>query len=74
MPFCVGPRNCLGQPLAHVWLRILLGRLIQSFEFIDDRLRDGIGAKDLYLDMQAGFTILPLGGVKLRVVPRQKHN
>lgn len=73
MPFCAGPRNCLGQPMAHVWLRVLLGRLVQSVEFVDDRLRENVNAEDLYQDMQAGFTILPLGGVKLRIVPRKTH-
>lgn len=70
MPFCAGPRNCLGQPMAHVWLRILLGRLVQSVKFVDDRLREDINPSDLYQDMQAGFTILPLGGVKVRILPR----
>lgn len=72
MPFCAGPRNCLGQPMAHVWLRVMLGTLMQSVEFIDDRLQDNVDPKDLLQDMQAGFTVLPLGGVKLRMVARKK--
>jgi cytochrome P450 family 4 len=76
MPFCAGPRNCLGQPMAHVWLRILLGTLIQTFEFIDERLESAgrhdtaEDPEDFYLDMQAGFTVLPAGGVNLRVRQR----
>lgn len=75
MPFSAGARNCLGQPMAHVWLRTLLGTLIQSIEFIDDRLNDCVNPEDLHQDMQAGFTVLPLDGVTLRMVPRtKKHN
>lgn len=75
MPFCSGPRNCLGQPIAHTWLRTILGTLIQSIEFIDDRLRvekdtNHSNAEELYKELQAGFTVLPLGGVHLRVEPR----
>mmetsp|Transcript_26455 Transcript_26455/g.39138 ORF Transcript_26455/g.39138 Transcript_26455/m.39138 type:complete len:526 (-) Transcript_26455:80-1657(-) len=76
MPFCSGPRNCLGQPIAHTWLRTILGTLIQSIEFIDDRLHVEKGtnrfkAEELYKELQAGFTVLPLGGLHLRVKPRQ---
>jgi cytochrome P450 len=71
MPFCAGPRNCLGQPMAHVWLRVILGTLMQSIEFVDDRLKPNVNPSDLYQDMQAGFTVLPLGGVTLRMVPRK---
>lgn len=73
MPFCSGPRNCLGQPMAHVWLRVLLGTMLQSIEFVDDRLKDNdstLDVQDLLQDMQAGFTVLPLGGVTLRMVAR----
>mmetsp|Transcript_22642 Transcript_22642/g.34213 ORF Transcript_22642/g.34213 Transcript_22642/m.34213 type:complete len:525 (-) Transcript_22642:60-1634(-) len=78
MPFCSGPRNCLGQPLAQPWLRTILGTLVQSIEFIDDRLAvdkdtHTSNAKELSLEMQAGFTVLPLGGVHLRVQPRQSN-
>lgn len=64
MPFCVGPRNCVGQPLAHVILRILLARLVQGYEFVDPLKEQK--------DMQAGFTVLPDGGVEL-VLRKRKH-
>jgi cytochrome P450 len=73
MPFSAGARNCLGQPMAHAWLRILLGTLIQSIQFIDDRLNDSVNPEDLHQDMQAGFTVLPFEGVKLRMMPRTKQ-
>ena len=70
MPFAAGPRNCVGQPLAHVILRIVLARLLREYRFVDDRLIPGIDPKTLLKDMQAGFTILPKDGVRLRVVRR----
>jgi cytochrome P450 len=70
MPFAAGPRNCVGQPLAHVILRIVLARLLREYRFVDDRLVPGIDPKSLLKDMQAGFTILPQGGVSLKVERR----
>ncbi len=34
----MGPRNCLGQPLAHVMLRTLLARILCRYEAVDPRL------------------------------------
>lgn len=70
MPFAAGPRNCVGQPLAQVVLRIVLARLIRRHRFVDDRLKNGMNPQDLLKDMQAGFTVLPQGGVNLRVEGR----
>jgi Cytochrome P450 len=47
MPFAVGPRNCVGQPLAYMILRTLLARLLQRFEFRDARcMRDSSSVDD----------------------------
>jgi cytochrome P450 len=70
MPFAAGPRNCVGQPLAQVVLRIVLARLIRRHRFVDDRFKSGTNPQDLLKDMQAGFTVLPQGGVNLRVERR----
>ena len=71
LPFASGPRNCVGQPLAHIVLRTLLARLVHRFEFRDDRLDDGLDASMLLKDMQAGFTVLPLGGLTLTIRKRR---
>ena len=81
MPFAAGPRNCVGQPLAHVILRTLLAQLVSHFEFHDERLGSisddsnssspDAGAKSLRKDMQAGFTVLPKDGVQLLVRERK---
>lgn len=74
MPFAAGPRNCVGQPLAHVILRTLLAHMMADFEFEDPRLTDSTDkekARALRKDMQAGFTVLPKDGVQLRVIPRK---
>jgi cytochrome P450 len=67
MPFASGPRNCLGQPLAHVILRTLLSKLVYRYEFIDPRMAadPDCDKQRLRKDMQAGFTVLPTGGVEL---------
>jgi hypothetical protein len=75
MPFANGPRNCVGQPLAHVILRIMLGRIVDRYEVVDKRLGHGgdsaiVPAMDLRKDMQAGFTVLPSGGVRLSLQRR----
>jgi cytochrome P450 len=74
MPFASGPRNCVGQPLAHIILRTLLSKLVYQYEFIDSKLADCDGVhvdvNDLRKDMQAGFTVLPTGGVELTIRKR----
>lgn len=78
MPFAAGPRNCVGQPLAHSVLRIMLSRIINECEVIDLQMTDASNtyegsktemerAEILRKDMQAGFTVLPSGGVTLLV-------
>ena len=70
MPFASGPRNCVGQPLAYVVLRTLLSRIISKYEFRDEKLVKGVDPSVLLKDMQAGFTVLPSGGVTLMVHER----
>jgi hypothetical protein len=70
MPFAAGPRNCVGQPIAYVVLRTLLARLILQYEFYDERLQEATSGSDLRIEMQAGFTVLPSGGVTVRIRPR----
>lgn len=78
MPFASGPRNCLGQPIAHVVIRTILARLIREFEFVDVRWQDNKNndnaAKDLRIEMEAGFTVLPTGGVNLEIRNRRTDN
>lgn len=82
MPFAIGPRNCLGQPLAQVILRILLARIVRKYTVLDPRSEalktlksdEGIARVDercLRKDMQAGFTVLPSNGLKLQLVERK---
>ena len=65
MPFAHGPRNCLGQPLAHIILRTLLAHLLKEFDF---QVPPGEAMEKK--DMQVGFTVLPRGGVSLVAHPR----
>ena len=70
MPFASGPRNCLGQPIAHIVIRTILARLVYQFEFTDLRLCAPYRAEDLRTEMEAGFTVLPSGGVNLQIRDR----
>ena len=88
MPFAAGPRNCVGQPIAHVILRIMLSKTIRDYKFIDPKLKTSTFQKekknvttnftndyDMHIsqyrkDMQAGFTVLPSGGVSLLIEKR----
>lgn len=72
MPFAAGPRNCVGQPIAYIVLRTLLARLLLQFEFRDDRLDRAKSPDDLRIEMQAGFTVLPSGGVTVSIRAREK--
>jgi cytochrome P450 len=67
IPFAAGPRNCVGQPLANVVVRTILARLVGEFD-VQDEVDAAAGPKR----MQAGFTVLPQGGLKLRFVPRRQ--
>jgi cytochrome P450 len=71
MPFASGPRNCVGQPLAHIILRTILSRILFKYEFRDERLEQGEEPSSLRKDMQAGFTVLPSGGVFLTIQERK---
>lgn len=84
MPFAIGARNCIGQPLAHIILRTMLARLIYQYKFNDPKLllhndNDTNNTNKQYpemlrKDMQAGFTVLPQGGVHLVIRERNTKN
>ncbi|CAM9273988.1 unnamed protein product [Ectocarpus sp. 4 AP-2014] len=73
IPYASGPRGCVGRPFAGVALRILLARICLALDFSPAVDESGVagsqGAVDAGLtkDMQAGFTVLPGGGVHLRL-------
>ena len=82
MPFAIGPRNCLGQPMAQVILRIALARILNKYVVLDPRFEAlqkiikeedevGFSPKGLRKDMQAGFTVLPSNGLNLQLMERK---
>ena len=88
MPFATGPRNCLGQPLAHIILRIMLAKIMKSCKVEDARLNASQNLQyctdkenedrlkhsmNLRKDMQAGFTVLPHGGVTLHFIEQETN-
>jgi hypothetical protein len=78
IPFAMGPRNCLGRPLAQVVLRVLLARLLNRYMVIDPRYEalkgesSTVDTKCLRKDMQAGFTVLPSNGLELMLRYKDK--
>lgn len=81
IPFAAGARNCIGQPLANVMLRSLLAQLIHCYEFQDERVEKLFADHEpervpleklqkLRKEMQAGFTVLPQGGLSLIIQHR----
>jgi Cytochrome P450 len=79
IPFAVGPRNCIGQALANIVLRTLLAQIVYRYEFRDERVArlsqdeksDSKLIASFRKDMQAGFTVLPRGGLDLSVLRRK---
>lgn len=66
IPFASGPRSCIGQPFAAISLRVLLARLCVAFNFElvgadseESTIKSG--------EMQAGFTVMPFGGVTVKL-------
>ena len=78
IPFAYGPRNCVGQDIGRVVLRIFLARIVSKWIIIDKRFDCAIkeennipqSQSELRKDVELGFTILPLGGVHLYLQPR----
>jgi len=74
LPFAAGPRNCLGQPLAHVISRIMLVKILKSciisdkyavslreLPYDNQEEHEEVLRRTMHLrkDMQAGFTVFP---------------
>lgn len=78
IPFAMGPRNCLGRPMAQIILRVLLARILSRYTVVDPRYEaltarqasyaDKVPEKCLRKDMQAGFTVLPSNGLMLKFI------
>ena len=63
MPFATGPRACVGQHLAWVYMRCVLARLVCAYE-----VRLG-GDVDDALTPSVGFTVTPANAARVRLVP-----
>ena len=59
MPFATGPRACVGQHLAWVFMRVTLARLITAYEFQPCDNED--------MTPSVGFTVTPASAAKMRV-------
>ena len=60
MPFAAGPRACVGQHLAWVFMRVMLAQLVCAFEFAPGDERDP-------MTPSVGFTVTPANGARVKV-------
>ncbi|CAM9590371.1 unnamed protein product, partial [Ascophyllum nodosum] len=75
IPYASGPRGCVGRPFASVVLRTILARLCLALDFspasgevvATGGSSPSLGSEGGGKEMQAGFTVLPRGGVHLRL-------
>ena len=65
MPFATGPRACVGQHLAWVYMRVVLARLVCAYEV---RLAGDEGEGDA-LTPSVGFTVTPANAARVRLAP-----
>jgi cytochrome P450 len=63
MPFASGPRSCVGQHLAWVFMRVALARLVARFEWTPAEARKG---EEDATTPSVGFTVTPANGARLR--------
>ena len=63
MPFATGPRACVGQHLAWVFMRITLARLVCAYEFAPENETDA-------MIPSVGFTVTPANAARVRVRKR----
>ena len=59
MPFAAGPRACVGQHLAWVFMRVMLAQLVCAFEFAPGVERDP-------MTPSVGFTVTPANGASVK--------
>jgi cytochrome P450 len=59
MPFAAGPRACVGQHLAWVFMRVMLAQLVCAFEFAPGVERDP-------MTPSVGFTVTPANGARVK--------
>ena len=60
MPFAAGPRACVGQHLAWVFMRVMLAQLVCAFEFAPVEEHDP-------MTPSVGFTVTPANGARVQV-------
>ncbi|KAI3985300.1 hypothetical protein MKX01_033614 [Papaver californicum] len=67
IPFGSGRRSCPGLPLAHRMVHLIVGLLLQSFDW---KLENGMKPEDLDMEEELGFTLAKATG--LRAIPTKR--
>ncbi|RZC73042.1 hypothetical protein C5167_048517 [Papaver somniferum] len=68
IPFGSGRRSCPGLPLAHRMVHLIVGLLVQSFDW---KLENGMRLEDLNMEEELGFTLAKATG--FRAIPTNRH-
>ena len=71
MPFASGPRACVGQHLAWVFMRLTLARLACAFDVRPGSRREGEEEEEDPLTPSVGFTVTPANAARVRLIPRR---
>jgi cytochrome P450 len=66
-PFSIGPRSCIGRPLALAESRLTLARLIWAFDMDEADTQAG----RLVWEQQRSFTVVEKQPFEVRLVPRR---
>lgn len=62
LPFSLGPRNCIGQNFALMEAKVILAKLVKSFDFVLDPTQNfGVRQKT---------TLTPFDGARCTILPR----
>lgn len=69
MPFAAGPRACVGQHLAWVFMRVVLARLVCAYDIQPAERED----EEDPMTPSVGFTVTPANAARVRLVPRVVH-
>ena len=69
MPFAAGPRACVGQHLAWVFMRVVLARLVCAYDIQPAKRED----EEDPMTPSVGFTVTPANAARVRLVPRVVH-
>ncbi|KAI0035614.1 high nitrogen upregulated cytochrome P450 monooxygenase 2, partial [Vararia minispora EC-137] len=67
IPFAYGPRACIGKQLAMMEMRMLVARVLQTFEFSADRILGTVLSTDVWEDTLQDWFVLGRGDLRVNI-------